>query len=170
MLILSPPKGDSAMMRIPTYLAPSPIPGAGLGLFAAGPVAAGTLVWRFDPGRDLVLHDMPEDPLMRRFVEIYGYEPLDEPHRWILCGDDGRFINHADAPNTLDTPDTTVALRDIAAGEEITSDYRAFCRQPFLGWSAQPAPAGAARLTPAVQERLLATLAAVLAPAAMLSA
>ena len=52
----------------------------------------------------------------------------------MVCLDDARFINHADAPNTADTEETTTALRDLAAGEEITSDYRSFCRNPFDGF------------------------------------
>jgi len=36
-------------------------------------------------------------------------------------------MNHADAPNCDDSGDTfTVARRDIAAGEELTCDYRSF--------------------------------------------
>jgi hypothetical protein len=122
------------MLRIPTYLATSRIPGAGLGLFCRDVVPAGTLIWRFDPGLDLVIAALPEEPVSRRFVEIYGYMPLEGAPRWLICMDDARFINHADAPNTLDTPDTTIALRALAAGEEITSDYRSFCRNPFDGW------------------------------------
>jgi len=122
------------MLRIPTYLAASAIPGAGLGLFCRGPVPAGAVIWRFDPGLDLVLTALPEEPVLRRFVEVYGYVPLEGPPRWVVCLDDARFINHADAPNTLDIPDLTAAARDLAPGEEITSDYRAFCRDPFGGW------------------------------------
>jgi hypothetical protein len=122
------------MLRISTYLAPSRIPGAGLGLFCKERVREGTLIWRFDPGLDVVLEALPDDPVLRRFVEVYGYVPLDGPRRWIVCLDDGRFINHADAPNTRDDAETTTALFDLAPGTEITSDYRSFCRDPFTNW------------------------------------
>lgn len=128
------------MLRIATYLAPSPIPQAGLGLFCRERVAKGALIWRFDPGLDLVLHALPEDPMHRRFVEIYGYQPLDEPRRWVICMDDARFINHADEPNTWDEADITVASRDMMPGTEITSDYRSFCRDPFSSWGALVLP------------------------------
>ncbi len=128
------------MLRIPTCLARSRIPGAGLGLFCKGSVAAGALVWRLDPGLDLVLDALPGDPVARRFVEVYGYVPLEGPRRWVVCLDDGRFINHADAPTTRDDPETTTAARDLEPGTEITSDYRSFCRDPFAGW-APAAPA-----------------------------
>jgi hypothetical protein len=49
---------------------------------------------------------------------------------WVLSGDHACFMNHADTPNTgveSGAPEgVTVALRDIAAGEELTCDYRAF--------------------------------------------
>ena len=42
------------MLRVKTYLATSSIPGAGLGLFAAEDIPAGTVIWRFDEGWDLL--------------------------------------------------------------------------------------------------------------------
>jgi len=47
----------------------------------------------------------------------------------ILCGDDARFINHSDTPNiasdyTLDPYGADIAVRDIEAGEEITTGYK----------------------------------------------
>ena len=126
------------MLRIPTYLAPSQIPGAGLGLYCRDLVREGTLVWRLDPGLDVILHRLPDEPVLRRFIEVYGYMPLEDPPRWVVCIDDGRFINHADLPNTRDDAETTVALRDLQPGTEITSDYRSFCRAPFTNWPVQP--------------------------------
>ena len=128
------------MLRVPTYLAPSHIPGAGLGLFCKEWVPRGTLVWRLDPALDVILDALPEDPVLRSFVEVYGYVPLEEPRRWVICLDDGRFINHADAPNTRDDAETTTALDDLAPGTEITSDYRSFCRDPFTSWPALGKP------------------------------
>ena len=129
------------MLRIPTFLAPSRIPRAGLGLFCREAVPAGTVIWRFDPGLDVVLGALPPDPLLRRFVEVYGYQPLEGPRRWVVCLDDARFINHADAPNTRDDADVTLAARRLAPGEEITSDYRSFCRAPFMHWPVGCPPA-----------------------------
>ena len=122
------------MMRIPTRVAASQIPGAGNGLFTECFVPAGQMIWQFDPGLDLLLDELPEDPILRAFVERYGYEPLGEPGRWLVCVDNGRFINHSDEPNTRDTRDHTFAAVDLRPGTEITSDYRAFCERPFLGW------------------------------------
>ena len=130
------------MMRIPTRVTESLIPGAGNGLFTEVPVRTGQVIWQFDPGLDLLLDALPEDPVLRAFVETYGYEPLGEPGRWLVCVDNGRFINHSDQPNTRDTRDHTFARWDLPAGTEITSDYRAFCENPFGGWLGLQASAG----------------------------
>ncbi|WP_328805799.1 SET domain-containing protein [Sabulicella rubraurantiaca] len=122
------------MMRIPTRVAASQIPGAGNGLFTECFVAAGEVIWQFDPGLDLLLEGLPEDPILRAFVERYGYEPLGEPGRWLVCVDNARFINHSSDPNTYDTRNHTFATVDLPPGTEITSDYHAFCERPFLGW------------------------------------
>ena len=64
---------------------------------------------------------------VQAFFSHYGY--LDRSvKRIILCFDDARFVNHSDAPNVAtdyaqDPYGLDVALRDIAAGEELTMDY-----------------------------------------------
>lgn len=115
------------MLLVPTYLAPSPL--HGIGLFAAEPVPAGELIWSLDETFDLALDETAVaalGPVARGQVERYAY--LD-PHRRvrILCGDDARFFNHASDANCRDQPGSdgarTVAVRAIAAGEELTWDY-----------------------------------------------
>jgi SET domain-containing protein len=118
------------MLLVKTLLSPSEI--HGIGLFAAERIPAGTVVWRFHPAIDVILPDGILDtlsPAARDQMLKYSY--VDKHlHKRILCGDDARFFNHSDAPNCLDYPDeiggTTVAKRDIEAGEELTSDYAAF--------------------------------------------
>ncbi len=51
----------------------------------------GALIWRLDPGLDVVLKVLPQDSVLRRFVEIYGYIPLEGPRRWVVCLDDERW-------------------------------------------------------------------------------
>jgi SET domain-containing protein len=52
--------------------------------------------------------------------------------KYVLCGDDARFENHSDDPNTMgvypegDAFGMDIATRDIQEGEEITCDYRSF--------------------------------------------
>ena len=114
------------MFLIPTTIGPSPI--HGLGVFTAVPIPAGTVIWEFRPEVDLVIpvhlvEAMPED--RGRLLRSYAY--LQEPGQLVLCGDNARFMNHSNEPNCDDPdPQRTVAARDIAAGEELTSDYGRF--------------------------------------------
>ena len=123
--------GGCPMLLVPTRLAQSQI--HGLGVFAAAPIAKGTPVWRFQPGLDMefapeIAERFPEH--VRAFVSRYGYVDRNL-NRLILCFDDARFVNHSDAPNVAtdyarDRHGLDVALRDIAAGEELTMDYGGF--------------------------------------------
>jgi hypothetical protein len=114
------------MFLIPTYLAPSRI--QGIGVFAAGDIPKGQLIWRFDPAVDWEftaeeLGRMPE-PFQSR-LKIYCY--LNHRGTYWLCGDNARYVNHSEESNCDDTGGAvTVARRDIKAGEELTSDYRLF--------------------------------------------
>jgi len=116
------------MLLVPTFLAPSPI--HGIGLFAAAPIPAGAVVWRLDAGFDLAVDEGALSELgVVAQLQVQRYAYLDPDRRVrILCGDDARFFNHADDANCRDAPDgdglITVAVRDIADGEELTWDYR----------------------------------------------
>ena len=122
------------MLLIETRVAPSAI--HGLGLFTLKKIPRGTPVWKYQPGFD------------REFSteEFVALPPSAQAHlrwfaffdraggNWILSGDHACFMNHAAAPNTGAQPDASapvvaVALRDLAAGEEITCDYFAFDAQ-----------------------------------------
>lgn len=104
----------------------------GLGVFAAEFIPKGAEVWRFTPGFDLdlepgVLEHQP--PRVREQLLHYGYVDR-RLNRYILCCDDARFINHSDDPNLRtdhgrDRYGVDIAVRDIAAGEELTVDYEA---------------------------------------------
>jgi uncharacterized protein len=113
------------MMLVPTYVAPSRI--HGLGLFAAAPIPAGTVVWRFAPGLDQVIPVERLDGLpapARAFLDRYAFESAFFPGGLLLSFDDTRFINHADEPNIDNTGSESLARHDIAADEELTCDYR----------------------------------------------
>lgn len=116
------------MLLVRTYLAKSEL--HGIGLFAAEPIAAGTVVQKFDPRFDRVFDVSRVDMLggglvMQEFISHYCY--LKSRRLW-LCFDDARFINHSDDPNLDSKSDylSDIAKRDIAAGEEITADYSHF--------------------------------------------
>jgi uncharacterized protein len=57
----------------------------------------------------------------------------------VLIPDNGRFVNHSDAPSSGAGVNGrllySVALRDIAAGEEITEDYATYDECPWPGIS-----------------------------------
>lgn len=98
----------------------------GTGLFAIEPIPRGTRVWVFQEGHDQTfdpneLSDLSEE--LQQSIRRYGW--LDEEWgRIILSGDDDRFTNHSDDANVRWVEDAMIAVRDIAAGEEITNDYR----------------------------------------------
>jgi len=116
------------MMLVKTRVAASAI--HGMGLMAGEFIARGAAVWRFLPGFD---HDFSQDefarlPLHARdHTRWYCFVSRENGHV-ILSGDHACFINHSTTPNTgappgNETPVTTVALSDIAVGEEITCNY-----------------------------------------------
>lgn len=119
------------MLLIRTQVRPSSI--HGLGLFAVMPVPRGTPIWRFEAGFDrLFPRNSPEalPDLIREHLNWFAYVRR-EDGALVLSGDHACFMNHAAPPNTGMPPHAladgpTVALRDIAAGEELTCDYFAF--------------------------------------------
>jgi SET domain-containing protein len=119
------------MILVRTRVAPSAI--HGLGLFAVEAIARGTAIWRFEPGFDREF--TPEQfavlpPEAQAHLRWFAYVDAGTGLR-VVSGDHTCFMNHAPSPNTgaavsFLPPITTVALRDIAAGEELSCDYRAF--------------------------------------------
>lgn len=118
-------------MLVKTYIAPSTI--HGMGLFATEPIPEGTPFWRFEPDFDRVISPkrlaaLPE--LTQQHVRWFAY--MDEREGgYVLSGDFCCFMNHSTNPSTgapasAQPPVTTVALRDIAVGEELTCNYFAF--------------------------------------------
>jgi SET domain-containing protein len=118
------------MMMVETELKPSPI--HGLGVFVVQPVRKGELIWRFDARIDRVY---TEDEIATLPKHIQAY--IRTYSTWhastglfVLCGDNGRFFNHSDTPSTVSNAISfgeDRALRDLAAGEELTSDYKTIC-------------------------------------------
>ena len=104
----------------------------GTGVFARRPIAAGTRIWQFD--RTMQVCDREAmyalSPRKLRFALHGGY--YHKPSGMFLWYTDGmQYMNHASTPMAniglafwppLDA-DHTVALRDIAPGEELFEDY-----------------------------------------------
>ena len=118
------------MMRVKTYVAPSPI--AGLGLFAGEDIKKGTETWRYLPLVDSKLDpsDFEKlDPLSQEFIKKYcGLSKT--TGKYIIYGDDTRFCNHSKNANVaistvkFDDEYNSIAIRDIKKGEELTIDYQ----------------------------------------------
>jgi SET domain-containing protein len=112
------------MLLVKTRALASPI--EGVGLFAAEPIAKGAIVWRFEPGIDLVVPEeriaaLPE--AAQAFFKRYAFPCPFFPGGLLLGFDNTRFVNHSRTPNLDNTGPETIALCDIAAGEELTTDY-----------------------------------------------
>lgn len=140
------------MILIRTRVGPSKI--HGLGLFTVEPVAKGAGIWRFEPGfdRSFAPDQVAAWPVVAREHLRWFSFMSQETGQYVLSGDHACFMNHSEEPNTGAPRDgtwagTTVAYRDLAAGEELTCDYRAFDADTAwkLGWVPKNAAWGAAK-------------------------
>jgi SET domain-containing protein len=118
------------MMMVGTELRPSAI--QGLGVFLLHAVAKGVLIWRFDSRIDRVYSEVEIASLPERTQDyLRRYSTWhDGTQVWVLCGDNGRYFNHAEAPNTISDGiafGTDVAAYDLEEGAELTSNYSAIC-------------------------------------------
>lgn len=119
------------MLLVRASVKPSPI--HGMGCFAQEPIRKGQVVWVLDKRIDLCLpvselEAMPQ--AAQAFMNMYGYVTmLDGVKTVVLCGDHSKHMNHADQPNLAEGGDgceANIAVRDIAAGEELTCNYHCF--------------------------------------------
>lgn len=101
-----------------------------LGCFTEEKIQKGQVVWEYDDriDRRIPVSKVPEFPgPIQEFLAMYGYTEIHEGEKVVvLCGDHSRHFNHSESPNVGDTPSQSIALRDIEAGEELTSDYNSF--------------------------------------------
>ena len=83
-----------------------------------------------NPKFDIFVHPGEIDALpahMRDFLRRYSYPHLEAPGIRIVDCDDGKFMDHADRPNTdFNIFDKGYALTDIPVGTEITCSYYEF--------------------------------------------
>lgn len=118
------------MLTVATELRQSAIHGTGV--FLLEPVRKGDLIWRFDSRIDRVYSEEELASLPERLQHfLRTYSTWHEATRmWILCGDNGRYFNHSDTPNTLSLAagfGDDVAARDLPAGIELTTNYALIC-------------------------------------------
>lgn len=96
----------------------------GYGVVALRPIPRGTITWVLDKLDRTFVPDEVErmDELYQMVLDKYTYRNAQGNH--ILCWDNARFVNHSSNANCLTTAyEFEIAIRDIAAGEELTDDY-----------------------------------------------
>ena len=114
----------------------------GHGVFSLEDVVKGTPLW--SPS---LVEKFTRDQVARKLIEMSpdaAHEYLrqsfvlatDPDHLCVNANDLGRYTNHSSTPNCgyadfTSQSDISVALRDIAAGEEITCDYSGLGSPPW---------------------------------------
>jgi uncharacterized protein len=96
----------------------------GVGVFATKFIPKGTILWVLDDLDQILDEDYVEslDTFRKDFIYKYSYQ--NENDQYVLCWDNGRYINHSFLPNMIATAyELELAARDIYPGEEITCDY-----------------------------------------------
>lgn len=121
------------MLLIDVYIDKSPI--QGIGVFAKTPVTKGEVIWRLDQRFDRLieveLYESLDGPV-KSYLDRYAYPRRSDPRYIVFEADDARYMNHSDQPNCdFRDGDVAYALKDIAAGEELTCDYNAFFEDGF---------------------------------------
>ncbi len=96
----------------------------GHGVVATRDIPRGTITWVQDK-LDRVFTPAEVQELGEPFLPTLDkYCFRDRKGRWVLCWDHARFVNHSFKSNCLTTAyKFEIAIRDIAAGEELTDDY-----------------------------------------------
>ena len=96
----------------------------GYGVVATDFIPAGTITWVMDK-LDRVFSPLDFqslDPIYQSILDTYTFR--NNQGHYILCWDNGRYVNHSFNSNCLTTAyDFEVAVRDIHPGEQLTDDY-----------------------------------------------
>ena len=116
------------MLLIKTYIASSAI--EGVGVFAAQPIAKGAVIWHTDRTFDMLVSlatYRSAEGYLKELLDRYAYPSPDKPGFLVYEVDNGRFMNHAEQPNTdFSAFGVGTALVEIHIDEELTCDYRQF--------------------------------------------
>lgn len=107
----------------------------GYGVVAKEFIPAGTITWALDKlDREFTSEIFKQmNPLYQNILDTYCYR--NKEGKYILCWDNGRFVNHSFNSNCISTAyDFEIAVRDIQPGEELTDDYGYLnVTEPFEG-------------------------------------
>lgn len=96
----------------------------GYGVVATKFIPAGTITWVHDAlDREFTPSEVKDmDPVYQEILNTYSYR--NSKGNFILCWDNGRFVNHSFNSNCFSTAyDFEIAIRDIQPGEQLTDDY-----------------------------------------------
>lgn len=102
-------------------------PEIGYGVVATAFIPRGTITWVKDQlDREFSPQDLERfDESHREILDRYSYR--NSLGHYVFCWDHTRFMNHSFSPACLPAPyGLEIAVRDIAAGEEMTNDYGCF--------------------------------------------
>ncbi len=107
----------------------------GYGVVATEFIPAGTITWVLDKlDREFSpLEFQSMEPIYQNILDTYTFR--NNNGNFVLCWDNGRFVNHSFNSNCLTTAyDFEIAIRDIQPGEQLTDDYGYLnIAQPFRG-------------------------------------
>ncbi|MCG2419433.1 SET domain-containing protein [Aequorivita sp. F47161] len=107
----------------------------GYGVVATAFIPAGTITWALDHlDREFTPAKLKKmNPLYQNILDTYCYR--NKKGNYVLCWDNGRFVNHSFKSNCISTAyDFEIAIRDIHPGEELTDDYGYLnISEPFKG-------------------------------------
>lgn len=107
----------------------------GYGVVATSFIPAGTITWALDKlDREFSPHEFRNlEPIYQDILDYYTYR--NNKGNFVLCWDNGRYVNHSFNSNCLTTAyDFEIAIRDIHSGEQLTDDYGYLnIMQPFRG-------------------------------------
>lgn len=107
----------------------------GYGVIATEFIPAGTITWVLDKlDREFSPSDFQAmEPIYQNILDTYTFR--NNNGNFVLCWDNGRYVNHSFNSNCLTTAyDFEIAIRDIHPGEQLTDDYGYLnIPQPFRG-------------------------------------
>ncbi len=96
----------------------------GYGVVATKFIPAGTITWVLDKlDREFTPLELQQmEPIYQTILDTYTFR--NNRGNYILCWDNGRYVNHSFNSNCLTTAyDFEIAVRDIQPGEQLTDDY-----------------------------------------------
>lgn len=96
----------------------------GYGVVATEFIPAGTITWVLDKlDREFSPKEFQQmEPIYQNILDTYTFR--NNKGNFVLCWDNGRYVNHSFNSNCLTTAyDFEIAIRDIQAGEQLTDDY-----------------------------------------------